>query len=479
MIVEVIGAHMPHLEDFADLEDIIDAPVTLSPTSPRSPKSSSSMPPPPPPPVPEQPPAPEQQPVPEQPPAPEQQPVPEQPLARIRDHLAHDIASWMATDVQNDAWHEDGITTGRNRARNQVSPLSRLPLPPPPPAPPRNRPGSPPAAPMARPAPKARPQEPIRELNRVAGGAPQPAEARAEHDGGWKESASGAAGSDGGIEDAICNVCFKIHSGECKEDELMKKVMMLHGSFCRTSKTRSGSASPRHRVPLPPRDHLAHDIASWMATHVQMDPDALKRVSKMFYMANFRPQVCVEGVDKVMMPIRNPTLGFTHEVWWRIRFNETVQQPTLPQTHPDEWRRLRADRKFWDYVGMHGTETLGAVNILRTRMVHKMTMPGVYCLSLHPKSFSCIQGLASKVACGRKNLCDCLVEMNVSTVLDSFNSGRISTVDAATVAKFHISHINRSRDNRYCYPMELIKFRAFWITQSSVMDIDATTLAPL
>jgi hypothetical protein len=233
-------------------------------------------------------------------------------------------------------------------------------------------------------------------------------------------------------------------------------------------------------VPRGVPDELANELFAWMATHIHMDSEAMRRVAKMFYISHFRPHLHVEGVDRLVMPVREPREdGFTHDEWWRLRFNDSVQQPTLPQTDPEAWRRIKSDPACWNYTGILGTNTTGALRILRTRMVDKMRPPGVYCLSTHPRSIGCVLGIAQKVRDGERNKCDVLFEMHIETVQESFAARTKWMVDSKTVAEHHISHIKRPGENQYCYPMELIKLRAVWFSWSSVTDIDHSSSAPL
>jgi hypothetical protein len=244
------------------------------------------------------------------------------------------------------------------------------------------------------------------------------------------------------------------------------------------------AALAAHEQPLDiPRgvpDELANELFEWMATHIHMDSESMRRVAKMFYISNFRPHFHVEGVDRLVLPVREPRDdGYTHDEWWRLRFNDSVQQPTLPQTDPEAWSRIKSDPACWDYVGIVGTNTTGALRILRTRMVDKMRLPGVYCLSTHPRSIGCVLGIAQKVRDGEKNKCDVLYEMHIETVQESFGARTKWMVDSRTVAKHHICHIKRPGENQYCYPVELIKLRAVWFSWSSVTDIDHSSSAPL
>lgn len=179
-------------------------------------------------------------------------------------------------------------------------------------------------------------------------------------------------------------------------------------------------------------------------------------------MAEFKPESYIYSVDEVNMGEKG--------TWFRFKFNNKVQQP-LRELNPVTHHLFH---------GLHCTSASGAVSILKSRMLRKMSFEGVYCLmTMNPKNFEDFKTeVASKVLWGKKDVDGISFELVACGEHDSHSSGGVDK-DADSCRAGRISHMRAGKENRWCVPEDLVKLHAMWLTNGSIEKIASCNMISL
>lgn len=194
----------------------------------------------------------------------------------------------------------------------------------------------------------------------------------------------------------------------------------------------------------------------------KLDDTTKNNLRRLFEMADFKPEDFIESVAEVNMQEKG--------TWFRLKFNDRVQQP-----------RRRLDPQLYHlFHGLHCTSASGAVSILKSRELRKMSFDGVYCLmTMNPKNFEDFRSeVASKVLWGKRDVAWISFELVACGEHDSHSSGGVEK-DSQSCAAGKISHMRAGKENRYCVPEDLIKLHAMWLTCGSIENIASCHLLSL
>ena len=136
-----------------------------------------------------------------------------------------------------------------------------------------------------------------------------------------------------------------------------------------------------------------------------------------------------------------------------------MQLPTATTTHPHPYH----------HVGGHATTTSGAIGILTERRVAKRFHAGVYCQGHNDvKTFEDVKWVVEKAMASTKNVSGVIFEIHAMGETVSLCGGG---VEAEAVPLMEGKCVHATTYKRWAFPEELVRLRAVWFSENSVLDI--------
>ena len=136
------------------------------------------------------------------------------------------------------------------------------------------------------------------------------------------------------------------------------------------------------------------------------------------------------------------------------------------------------NEQAWTFKGYHATTCSGAMAIIKSRRIRKMSFDGIYCMLVQqPKSNGCMADMQTKVFEGPRDFANVIFEISCQGSSFALKYGGVEA-DAEVVRQGYIAHMRSKKENRWCVPESIVNLDAVWICTTSFEQVTGMDFYP-